>query len=356
MSVISGETVDVGKEAPKLSPDHLDVEKKAEQDISERTSVSGVDAVADEKQLTAKPEASPREIHGWKWAIVVISILSSIFLFALDNTVVADIQPAIISNFAEIQKLPWLTGAFLIGSASTNLVWGKVYGQMEAKTTYLISLLIFEVGSAVCGAAPTMNGLIVGRAIAGVGGSGMYVGVMTLLSVTTSIQERPMYVGMTGLVWGIGTVLGPIVGGAFTDSSAGWRWAFYINLCIGGLFAPVYLFMIPKSDPRKGIPVLTRFKQLDWVGTVILVGAYISFIMGISFGGILYAWNSGQIIACFVLTAVLFGVFAVQQGFAIFTTIEQRIFPVQFLKSRTMLLLFSETSAGSVGIVVPLYM
>jgi MFS family permease len=230
MSTTSGDTFDHKELQGVIPPVHLNVEKPIDTDVSERTSEIGVDAVADEKQEPTEAVAAPREITGWKWGLVVISILSSIFLFALDNTVVADIQPAIIANFGEIQKLPWLTGAFLIGSASTNLVWGKIYGQMEAKTTYILSVLVFEVGSALCGAAPSMNALIVGRVIAGVGGSGMYVGVMTLLSVTTSIQERPMYVGLTGLLWGIGTVLGPIIGGAFTDSSAGWRWAFYINL------------------------------------------------------------------------------------------------------------------------------
>ncbi|KFY41236.1 hypothetical protein V494_03125 [Pseudogymnoascus sp. VKM F-4513 (FW-928)] len=356
MSATSGDTYVANKGViPEV---HLNSEKPIDHDTSKTTSVTDIDLdpVAIEKQEAPHVETPPREVTGWKWGLVVVAILSSIFLFALDNTVVADIQPAIIANFRDIQKLPWLTGAFLIGSASTNLVWGKIYGQMEAKITYLISLVIFEVGSALCGAAPTMNALIIGRVIAGVGGSGMYVGVMTLLSVTTSIQERPMYVGLTGLMWGIGTVLGPIIGGAFTDSSAGWRWAFYINLVIGALFAPVYLFMLPKSDPRKGVPVLRRFKELDWVGTILLIGAFISFIMAVSFGGILYAWNSGQIIACFVVTFSLFGIFAVQQELAIFTTIEQRIFPVQFLRSRTMLLLFAETSSGATGIVVPLYM
>ncbi|OBT66391.1 hypothetical protein VE03_04914 [Pseudogymnoascus sp. 23342-1-I1] len=359
MSTTSGDTYIGNKDLKGVIPDiHLNVEKPGDQDASKRTSMTevNIDPIADEKHEAVEAEAPVRDITGWKWGLVVVAILSSIFLFALDNTVVADIQPAIIANFGDIQKLPWLTGAFLIGSASTNLVWGKVYGQMEAKITYLVSLVIFEVGSALCGAAPTMNALIIGRVIAGVGGSGMYVGVMTLLSVTTSIQERPMYVGLTGLLWGIGTVLGPIIGGAFTDSSAGWRWAFYINLVIGGLFAPVYIFMLPKSDPRKGVPVLHRFKELDWVGTVILMGAFVSFIMAVSFGGILYAWNSGQTIACFVVGFSLFGIFAVQQELAIFTTVEQRIFPVQFLRSRTMLLLFASTSSAATGIVVPLYM
>lgn len=151
-------------------------------------------------------EAPPRDISGMKWALVVLSILSSTFLFALDNTIVADIQPVIVTQFNSVAKLTWLSVAFLIGAASTNLIWGKIFGQFNAKWVYIFCVFLFEVGSALCGAAPTMDALIIGRAICGVGGSGMYVGVMTLLAATTTIHERPVYVGGTGLTWGLGTV------------------------------------------------------------------------------------------------------------------------------------------------------
>lgn len=106
--------------------------------------------------------------------------------------------------------------------------------QFNAKWTYILCVLLFELGSAICGAAPSMDTLIIGRAICGVAGSGMYVGVMTLLAATTSIHERPMYIGGIGLTWGLGTVLGPVTGGGFSDSPKGWRWAFYINLYPSG--------------------------------------------------------------------------------------------------------------------------
>lgn len=110
-------------------------------------------------------------------------------------------RPVIVREFSAVDKLTWLSVSFLIGAAATNLVWGKIFGQFNAKWTYIICVTMFELGSAVCGAAPNMNALIVGRAICGVGGSGMYVGVMTLLAATTTIHERPMYVGGTGLTW-----------------------------------------------------------------------------------------------------------------------------------------------------------
>lgn len=220
----------VGKERTFLAAP----EKEKDNISSERTSVTvGDDIDTEKREIEPAVEVPPRDISGIKWAVVVSAILSSTFLFALDNTIVADIQPAIITHFGDVSKLSWLSVSFLIGAASTNLVWGKIYGQFEAKWTYILCVFLFEVGSAVCGAAPTMDALIIGRAICGVGGSGMYVGVMTLLAATTTMQERPLYVGGTGLTWGLGTVLGPIIGGAFTVSSAGWRWAFYLNLvCI----------------------------------------------------------------------------------------------------------------------------
>lgn len=172
------------------------------------------------------------------------------------------------------------------------------------------------IGSAVCGAANSMNMLIGGRVICGVGGVGQYVGVMSFLPNMTTIRERQVYVSCIGLTWGAGTVFGPIIGGAFTDSAAGWRWSFYINLCVGGLFAPVYLFLFPSIPPKSaGTPVMNRLKQMDVLGSLILMGAFAASVIGINFGGAMYAWSAPGIIVALVLGAVLFVVFALQQIF-----------------------------------------
>jgi len=323
---------------------------------SQKTSISGGSDNEKLEPRVEEEEESPRDIQGWRWALVVVAILSSTFLFALDNTIVADVQPVIVTHFGAVSKLSWLSVSFLMGAAATNLVWGKIYGQFNAKWTYIFCVFLFEAGSAVCGAAPSMNALIVGRAICGVGGSGLYVGVMTLLAATTTMHERPMYVGGTGLTWGLGTVLGPIIGGAFTDSSAGWRWAFYINLCIGAVCAPVYLFMLPNKDPRPGASFMDRAREMDYVGAVITIGAFVSGVMALSFGGITYPWNSGKIIGLFVCSGVLFVLLGFQQVYTVFTTVSRRVFPVQFFKSRTILILFAMTAAGGTAIFIPIYM
>jgi hypothetical protein len=150
-----------------MDNNRLALDEKPAQNNSGRTSISGNGEV-DEKQLSAPAEVFPRDVHGWKWALVVISILSSIFLFSLDNTIVADIQPAIVETFGDVGKLPWLSVGFLLGAASTNLIWGKIFTQFNGKWVYIGCVVFFEVGSAICGGANNMNTLIVGRAICGV--------------------------------------------------------------------------------------------------------------------------------------------------------------------------------------------
>ncbi len=157
-----------------------------------------------------------------------------------------------------------------------------MYSQFNRKWVYITCVTLFEIGSAVCGAAPTMTALIVGRAICGLGGSGMYTGVMTLLSLLSTQKERPIYLGLTGLTWGLGIVLGPIIGGAFASSSLTWRWSFYINLLIGAVCAPVYVFLIPALDPHPGIRMKERFSNIHLIGTVIMTGTFLSGLMAIS--------------------------------------------------------------------------
>lgn len=296
-----------------------------------------------------------RQLHGLSWTLVVVSILTSTFLFGLDNTIVADVQPAIVSRFGSVNKLAWLSVAFLFSAASTTLFWGQMYGQCNAKWLYIICITIFEVGSAVCGAAPSMNALIVGRAICGLGGTGMYTGVLTLLSMLTDEHERATYFGLSGLVWGLGTVLGPIIGGAFTSGSAGWRWAFYINLCIAAACAPVYLFMIPSIQPRPGVLISRRLAEVDFVGTVLLAGTYLAGLMAISFGGVLYAWDSGRIIALFVVAGILMTIFLIQQTLSVATGHERRAFPLHFFRKPTLGIVFVLECCASCLTYIPVY-
>ena len=306
-------------------------------------------------QLGKAAELPPRPITGAVWALVVMAILSSLFFFSLDNTIVAVVQPQIIEQFSALDKLPWLVVAYTLGSVSMASFWGRLYGLFDGKILYIVCLFLFQAGSALCGAAPEMDVLIVGRTMCGVGGAGLYIGVLSLLSTFTTKRERPMYIGMTGLVWGLGTALGPIIGGAFTSSHAGWRWAFYINLVIGGLGAPVYLFLLPSSKPRPNDSSKDLWMTLDWVGVALSIGAFLTGTMAISFGGVIYPWKSGQVISLFVLSGLLFIAFGIQQGMAWFTTKELRLFPVHFVLKKDLCILFASIGGGTGLIFLPIY-
>ena len=252
-------------------------------------------------------------------------------------------------------NLPWLSVGFLLGGSAVVLPFGKLYGLFDAKWLYLGSSILFNVGSAVCGAAPSTKALIVGRVIAGMGGNGMYLGVTTLLSVNTLDKERPLYLSFVGLVWGIGTVLGPVIGGAFVESSATWRWAFYINLIVAAVFMPVYLFWIPSFKPRAGTRMTKLVREFDGFGSILSICAIMALIMAINFGGAVYPWSSGRIIALFVISGALFIVFGIQQGYTFFTSATNRIFPVHFLRNTDAVLLYICASAVNAAGFVPIY-
>jgi len=175
--------------------------------IGDSYNTSSLDLIADEKAPPATPTdlsqdaATVRPIHGWKWIVACLSIYLTALLYGLDTTIAADVQPDIVKSLGGIEKLTWVGVGFPLGSVAVILPTGYAYGLFEIKTLYLTSIILFEAGSALCGGAPTMDALIVGRVIAGAGGAGMYLGCLNYLGVFTTLRERNMYNALTGLVW-----------------------------------------------------------------------------------------------------------------------------------------------------------
>lgn len=148
--------------------------------------------------------------------------------------------------------------------------------------------------------------------------------------------------------------LGPIIGGALAISSATWRWSFYVNLGISAAMAPAYLWVLP-MNPSKIQKREHGILKLDFLGAVLYTGAGVALVTAISFGGVLYQWGSARILASFVVSLILWILFGAQQKFCIFTDLENRLFPIGFLKDPEMCLLFVETAIGISCVVVPVY-
>jgi MFS family permease len=185
---------------------------------------------------------------------------------------------------------------------------------IQVKWSFLAAVGIFEIGSLVCGVAPSSTVLIVGRAIAGIGVAGIFSGALVIISKTVPLEKRPLVFGIYGLVWGIASIVGPLLGGAFTDG-ASWRWCFYINLPVGGVSIAVVILVlrIPNNDKVSGIPILDRIKELDLVGASLIIPAIICLILALQWGGNAYPWRSSTIIGLFVGFGLISFLFAGSQ-------------------------------------------
>jgi MFS family permease len=331
----------------------------------ERQTSPQPDQVADHEKsnLSVNNEAATddtRKITGPRWFLVCAAMYLSALMYGLDTTIAADIQGAVIATFGEVSQLAWIGAGFPLGSVAVILPYGFLFTRFNMKWLYIAGIALFQAGSALCGAAPTMNALIVGRVLAGAGGTGIYLGGLNNFSALTSRRERGLYLTGTGFVWGLGAILGPVVGGGFSDSSATWRWGFYINLVIGAITAPIYLIYLPAINPGAGKSLHERLVSMDYVGFVLSAGMWVAFAMGFISAGGIWDWSDGRTVAVIVVFAVLIISYALQQYFFIMTTPATRSFPGHLLRSRTQVQMFITTICANTGMFfttfyIPIY-
>lgn len=300
-------------------------------------------------------EAQKREIQGIRWLLVCTSLYISALVFGLDTTIAADVQSSIIEDFGHVDQLAWIGAGFSLGSAAIVLPVGIAFTKFNMKWVYVVSFGLFELGSAVCGAAPNISAIIIGRVIAGSGGAGLFLGCLNYFSAITAPSERAFYISIIGFCWGTGAVLGPLVGGAFAISSASWRWAFYINLLIAAVTAPIYLTFLPSLHLSKDQSLSKRVANLDFLGFILSAAMWVTFALAATTAGIQWPWSSAQVIALWAVFGVLLVGYILQQWLCIFTTPQDRSFPVHLLKSRTQLSLCVATAANAAAAFCMIY-
>ncbi|KAI1660857.1 MFS general substrate transporter [Daldinia decipiens] len=323
---------------------------------TEAPEISGSSPVDDTGRDTQQEEGpgSSRTLRGFKWFLAYSSLLSTVLFYALDSTIVADIQPSIIDTLGETEKLPWIGVAIFLG-ALTVLPIGRAYGIFNVKWMFLSLVIMFELGSVICGAAPTMNAFIVGRVIQGIGASGCYSGAITYISMTTTTLERPLYLSGIVATWSLGSVVGPVIGGAFAQSSATWRWAFYINLFVAAVTAPGLILCLPNIDPAKDLTFKEKLRTQDWIAMVIFLAGSACVSMGLTFGGTVYAFNSGPEIALWTMSGVLLIVFILVTVYHPTIPLKDRLFPLHLMKSIELNILQYALFAAAGTMVTTLY-
>ncbi|KAK1970081.1 major facilitator superfamily transporter [Colletotrichum sublineola] len=253
-----------------------------------------------EKTLAVDDERNTEYPGGMKLALIVAAACFSVFLMALDNCIIATAIPRITDEFNSLNDVGWYGSAYLLTTASIQLLFGKLYSFFSIKRTYLIAIGIFELGSLVCGAAPNSITLIIGRAVAGLGSAGIYSGALIVLAHSVPLEKRPIYTGIVSSMWGISSVAGPLLGGFFTDNLT-WRWCFYINLPVGATTVLVIMLFFP--DPARSIPQetwRTRIVQMDPLGSLLFMPSIICLLLALHWGGIVCPWYSAHIIVLFL--------------------------------------------------------
>ncbi|KKK20311.1 hypothetical protein ARAM_002431 [Aspergillus rambellii] len=240
-------------------------------------------------------------LSGLRLAAVMLSLTLGAFLMLLDSSIIATAIPRITGQFHSLDDVGWYGTAYLTANCAFQPLTGKVYSHFNVKWSYLVFFALFEVGSALCGGANSSKMLIVGRAIAGLGASGLLNGSYTIIASILPVAKQPSYRGILMGLSFFGLLAGPLVGGALTQY-ASWRWCFLINLPCGVIVA-LFLLVVPIPDYRiagdRKQTVIQRLGRLDFIGFLLFTPATIMLIFALQWGGSKFAWGSATIIGLF---------------------------------------------------------
>ena len=309
--------------------------------------------------------------------IIYISILLALFLAALDQTIVATALPSMIEDLAGVERYAWVATSYLLASTSLALVYGKLADTYSRKIVTLCAIVLFLGGSMLCGLAGEfgnlpligdgMSQLVLFRGIQGAGGGGLFAMTFIVIADLFTPAERGKYQGFVGAVFGIASVLGPLIGGLLTDHAGGlipgvegWRWVFYVNVPVGGLVLWVIIRRMPRLDPPKGAV------KPDLIGAALLLGGLIPATLALQLDKRSYPWLPGLetnttlrswLTICLILTGcLLLAAFVRRSRIAPGPILEMRLFADPVFRRANASTFFFGASLMSVSLFLPLFL
>ncbi|MGD9485619.1 MDR family MFS transporter [Streptomyces sp. TRM70308] len=273
--------------------------------------------------MTQAPPARPGDRQDKRTLYLALgALLMGMLLAALDQTIVATALPTIVSELGGMDHLSWVVTAYLLAATAATPLWGKLGDQYGRKKLFQSAITLFLIGSALCGAAQDMAQLIGFRALQGLGGGGLMVLSMAIVGDLVPPRERGRYQGLFGAVFGVTSVLGPLLGGLFVDHLT-WRWVFYVNLPLGALALLVIAAVLH-------VPVGRERHRIDYLGTLLIASVATCVVLVTSLGGTTWAWDSAPIAGLGALAVVLLALFV-----RVERTAPEPVLPLQLFRVRT---------------------
>ncbi|MEU5811572.1 MDR family MFS transporter [Streptomyces sp. NPDC047718] len=273
------------------------------------------------KTVGASGEVKPRSVR-----VVLMALMIAMLLAMLDNMIIGTAMPTIVGELGGLEHLSWVVTAYTLATAASTPIWGKLGDMYGRKGSFLTSIVIFLIGSALSGMAQDMGQLIGFRAVQGLGAGGLMVGVMAIIGDLIPPRDRGKYQGMMAGVMALAMIGGPLVGGTITDHM-GWRWSFYINLPLGAVALAMVtaVLHLPKKKAQG---------KIDYLGAALLTVAITSTVLVTTWGGTEYAWGSTEILGLIVL-----GVAAVAAFLFAETKAAEPVMPLHIFRSRNFTLM-----------------
>jgi EmrB/QacA subfamily drug resistance transporter len=250
-------------------------------------------------------------------------LMVALLLAALDQTIVATALPKVVSDLGGITQYTWVFTAYMLGSTVTVPLYGKLGDVHGRKPLFIVAIVIFLVGSALCGAAQNMWELVIFRAVQGIGAGGIFPLTLAMIGMIVPPRDRGRYQGLIGSVFAGASIVGPLVGGFIVDNTS-WRWIFYVNLPVGGLALAVILVTMPRRPTRQE-------HSIDWLGAAVLAGGTTALLLGLVWGGNEYAWGSPAVIGALIVAAILIAAFGLIER-----RVVEPIIPFDLLHNQTV--------------------
>lgn len=255
-------------------------------------------------QLTIGAREPDALITAQRRNVIFVAVLLGMLLAALDQTIVATTLPTVVADLGGAGHQSWVVTSYLLASTIATAIAGKLGDLLGRKTVFQAAVVFFLVGSVLCGLAGSMGMLVGARALQGVGGGALMVTAMAVIGEVIPMRDRGRYQGALGAVFGVTTVIGPLLGGFFTDHLT-WRWAFWINIPVAVVVLVVAMTAIPALGRTRGAPR----PVIDTAGIVLIGLAASGLTLATSWGGTEYPWTSPMIIGLFVGSVVALGIF-----------------------------------------------